>query len=252
MSTLLDTNNVNIFPTALRGIGSGLFTTENNLSSIIRTTTSNYSFVDNPKEGGPGTYNMTLVIHGYIFELTGVSLVENTPMYAMIKINSNGMLVNYSAGTTSLDLNGKCTCIEFSDTPPASTQLNRGEYSGEITDESGAKFNVYALQIFNGTNIVNTNKTSVSSLDTGNKAIGSESEPVYIAKDGTPKPCTNNTAKKLGTANVGSSNQPIYLNEGSAEAVGYKIIISEDQPANPSDQETAKVIWLKPMNLTNS
>ena len=40
MSTLLDTNNVNIFPTALRGIGSGLFTTENNLSSIIRTTTS--------------------------------------------------------------------------------------------------------------------------------------------------------------------------------------------------------------------
>lgn len=63
----------------------------------------------------------------------------------------------------------------------------------------------------------------------GTKQIGSASQPVYIASDGTITKCNtidnvNNavTASKLGSSTVGSTTQAIYLNSGVPTAIVNK------------------------------
>lgn len=67
----------------------------------------------------------------------------------------------------------------------------------------------------------------------GTKQIGSASQPIYIASDGTITKCNtidnvNNatnatTASKLGSSDVGSSTKPIYLAKGVATASNANI-----------------------------
>lgn len=236
----LSSENVQVFPAALRANSTSLYTTENNISNIVRMSTSKYSFVDLPKSGTAGTYNISLVIHGYMFNLLNVTLVSGTNKYAAIRVNSNGMLVNYSDGTTQLDSGGNATFIELFDTIDTSifsTEF-RGEYQGTINGNA-----VYALKLFDGTNIVNTDKVSVSSLDVSN--VGSTTTPVYFDDNGVPKPCTEVVAAKLGQNTVGTTNQPIWLNKGTPQAVDFKIVISD---TTPTTDITSNTIWLKPMN----
>lgn len=262
----LATDNVEVFPSALRQHGLGNYTTENNISNLIRMTTSNNSFVDEYKERG-SNYDLTIVIHGYTFKLTNVNPSNN---YACIRVDNNGMLVEYDNGGTELDMdvaNGHnitrtCKCIAFIASLDDNWVSNRGEYVKTVTDENTNNISAYyyALQFYDGKKIINTDKTSVSSLEGG--PFGSDTQPIYIDSSGAPQPCTKvaaKTSESLTTANVGSAMvvdsttgigsaiaEPVFIDSnGKPVSSNLKIIISKEEPSGVL--LTENLIWLKPM-----
>ena len=127
--------NVLMFPSALRKEQDSKFTSENNITGLIRSITDRESYIiklDN-------TQGVEFVIHGYYFNLTAKSLSNiGSNIYAGIRLDSSGRLVAYSNGSTTLD----------------SSSGFEGLYLG--TNPSTGS-NYYSLQLTSGTNPVADN-----------------------------------------------------------------------------------------------
>jgi len=90
-----------VFPSALRTLkAEGKFTSENNLTGIVRTITGKDSFYRVIRDGSEIT-GYILVIYGYCFQVNGDVLPENV-VYANVQLDSSGRLVAED-GTTLLD-----------------------------------------------------------------------------------------------------------------------------------------------------
>ena len=96
--------NVKMFPSALRRGFDSVFTSEDNITGIVRAVTDKDSYIIKLDNSTP----VKFVIHGYYFELTNRSIADFTgDKWAAIKLDSSNRLVRYSNGSTVLDENGE-------------------------------------------------------------------------------------------------------------------------------------------------
>jgi len=122
--------SVEMFPSALRKTNDSKFTSERNITGIIRAVTDNDSYIiklDN-------TQGIEFVVHGYYFNLSQKSLSElGNNCVASIRLDSSYRLVSYSNGSTTLDDNSGFNGLYLGSSPTTGP----GYYSLQLTDSSG-------------------------------------------------------------------------------------------------------------------
>jgi len=173
---LLSSEKVSVFPSAYRGdYSSGKFTSEKNLTSVLRSLSSSSTNLD--RGGFIVNYAngiLTLVISGYYFEANiGNTLRPN--MYAYINI-SGGYLFNVSSDNKNLDVGNNFTGLYIgegdSDRPTYFTNKLK------ITDDQGKLINTgYIDQLIDANG---------NWIDYGSISAGDSTTPVYF-DNGEPK-----------------------------------------------------------------
>lgn len=102
-NTYINSSSVNVFPTALRTrIGTGKFTSEENITGIIRAVANNSYIISYPSDENLYTGDWEFIIYGYYFGTSGVGLSTGNNIYAQIKLDNSGRLVAWD-GSVILD-----------------------------------------------------------------------------------------------------------------------------------------------------
>jgi len=122
--------NVKMFPAALRRGFDSVFTSEDNITGIVRAVTDKDSYIIKLDNTTP----VKFVIHGYYFELTNRSIADFTgDKWAAIKLDSSNRLVRYSNGSTVLDENGVFEGLEIVNSQPTNSDNSYKIYSLQLT-----------------------------------------------------------------------------------------------------------------------
>jgi len=154
----INSQNISVFPSSLRGLSTagsyadGKYTSEPNLTGIIRSVTDRESFIikwgDYP-EGSTG--GAELVIHGYYFKITGTLPTASGDLYANIRLDSAQRLISDASGSqvNALDDSNGFRGLSF-----------------DTSSKTGT--NVYSLQVFKNGQLVKENfcKINISSIYT--------------------------------------------------------------------------------------
>ena len=191
MANYIPSENVTVFPSSLRSASngdraSGKYTSEENLTGIIRTLANKDSFIINwgPKNT-PATNTAEIVINGYYFKLLDCTAVPTTGnVYAGIKLDSAKRLKSLVTGT-ELDKQGNFVGLGF--------------------DTSASSFD-YSLQILNNGTLVEANKHKFNA-DTIFLKSGSSIESLFngsvlkVSQGGT-----GNTSFPVGNALIGNGS----------------------------------------------
>lgn len=127
--------NVKMFPAALRRGFDSVFTSEDNITGIVRAVTDKDSYIIKLDSTTP----VKFVIHGYYFELTNRSIADFTgDKWAAIKLDSSNRLVRYSNGSTVLDENGEFEGLDIANSQPTNSNNSYKIYSLQLTDDGVA------------------------------------------------------------------------------------------------------------------
>ena len=122
--------NVKMFPAALRRGFDSVFTSEDNITGIVRAVTDKDSYIIKLDNSTP----VKFVIHGYYFELTNRSIADFTgDKWAAIKLDSSNRLVRYSNGSTVLDENGEFEGLDITNSQPTNSDNSYKIYSIQLT-----------------------------------------------------------------------------------------------------------------------
>ena len=116
-------SQVVVFPAALRtyvassDIKTGAkFTTENNISGIVRSVTDSESYLISPRAVSNSYDFLEFVIHGYYFKVDASDLILTGNLFAGIRLDASGRLINYDNDSPVLDDSTNFTGLEFSQT----------------------------------------------------------------------------------------------------------------------------------------
>lgn len=149
--------------------------------------------------------------------------------------------------------------IHSSGAPSTETLKNNNITESDvlIVDDNGT---LYVTYLVSGEPMVRPIKAVYNN---GGTAIGSTTQPVYVDASGQVQQCgtinkaanadnaTNadkaTIAEKLGTSNVGATNQLIYLNSGTP-AGGIKILAGTQEPSSLSSDIPNGSIYIKYSN----
>ena len=127
--------NVKMFPAALRRGFDSVFTSEDNITGIVRAVTDKDSYIIKLDNTTP----VKFVIHGYYFELTDKKITDFTgDKWAAIKLDSSNRLVRYSNGSTVLDENGVFEGLEIVNSQPTNSDNSYKIYSLQLTSDGVA------------------------------------------------------------------------------------------------------------------
>jgi hypothetical protein len=100
-------SNVEVFPSSLRTIGTSKLTTEKNLTSMVKSSTDNDSYIKAILEDG----TIQLVLNGYRFDISKAVdyLVSNFTdnIYATINIQADSDLLVATDGSLTLDVDSE-------------------------------------------------------------------------------------------------------------------------------------------------
>lgn len=100
-------SNVEVFPSSLRTIGTSKLTTEKNLTSIVKSSNDNNSYIKALLDDG----TLQLVLNGYRFDITKAVdyIISNFTgdVYATIKIQNDSDLLVATDGSLTLDVNSE-------------------------------------------------------------------------------------------------------------------------------------------------
>lgn len=154
--------NVKMFPAALRRGSDSVFTSEDNITGIVRAVTDKDSYIIKLDNTTP----VKFVIHGYYFELTDKNITNFTGNnWAAIKLDSSNRLVRYSNGSTVLDENGVFEGLEIVNSQPTN---------------SNNSYKIYSLQLTNGGVAVASNfsKLSPESIQVESNVNSGSNKPV--------------------------------------------------------------------------
>ena len=154
--------NVKMFPAALRRGFDSVFTSEDNITGIVRAVTDKDSYIIKLDNTTP----VKFVIHGYYFELTDKKITDFTgDKWAAIKLDSSNRLVRYSNGSTVLDENGEFEGLDIANSQPTN---------------SNNSYKIYSLQLTNGGVAVASNfsKLSPDSIIAENTVSQNSNKPV--------------------------------------------------------------------------
>ena len=214
--------------------------TEANLTNILKSLYHNNdcSFIINESFTAP----LKFVIYGYYFEISNISVLTPSNLWARIYIdNTTGVkqkLANTDGSKTSLDVNNQFCGVKFYNAAEKSSDSVTGftAYDLQITDSSGnivtnsklyfstiqlrnidgnllsQTFNTTSLTASTGsfTGTLNVKDITISGATTFASSAGSDTKFIYIDSDKHIKEST-------GTA--GSITTPIYLNNGTLTAI---------------------------------
>lgn len=151
----IDSGNIRLFPSAFRTgeYSSGKFTSEPNLTGILRSIADKDSFIISWGEPGDNGKTITeLVIYGYYFRIVNFAPFGsgNENLWAEIALDSSGRLVT-TEGFVTLDDNTIFKGLRISNGTRGSSPditykyLDLTDSNGNVKKESFAKFNLYAL-----------------------------------------------------------------------------------------------------------
>lgn len=133
--------NVKMFPAALRRGFDSVFTSEDNITGIVRAVTDKDSYIIKLDNTTP----VKFVIHGYYFELANHNISNFTgDKWAAIKLDSSNRLVRYSNGSTVLDENGAFEGLEIADSQPTNSDGSYKVYSLQLTSSGVAVANNFS------------------------------------------------------------------------------------------------------------
>lgn len=227
------------FPVTYRTqTAGGKYTSEVNITNLLKTFIKNKSFVASYDNG-----MLKVVINGYYFEYKISQLLEHQNLYLYIRV-INGYLVNIDDGSVNLDSDGKFKGLAYCDggtLPPVGSDIftlkvtdgegnliNTG-FIPTITDENGNWYDFSKLiNIF----IVDNNDVYIDphyikdiAVTFNNFTVGAAKKLVDNAGNGISK-------GKIGVT-VGSNieEQWIYFNNGIPKN-GNKITISNSTPGS--------------------
>ena len=231
------TAQVNVFPSAYRTEKpSGKFTSEQNITNLIKSLANKDSFVVDYVTVGK---ILKVVIDGYYFEIKDYDLpTGDLTLYIYVKDN---YLLSVS-GTTSLDASGNFVGISDSDPGipadylrklevlKAGKLVNKG-YISELIDGDGNWIDLSNIltNIFNFPstqyikNLIAQYATTLANSEDVLVNAGGESQPIYF-KDGLPKAIIKNIGTD-GTSGGGTANtfKPVYLSSGEIKAVSQTV-----------------------------
>lgn len=109
-------SNVEVFPSSLRTIGTSKLTTEKNLTSMIKSSTDNDSYIKAILEDG----TIQLVLNGYRFNISKAVdyLISNftDDIYATINIQADSDLLVATDGSLTLDVDSEFRGLSLVDT----------------------------------------------------------------------------------------------------------------------------------------
>ncbi len=251
-------NQVVVFPAALRtyvlptDVKTGAkFTTENNISGIVRSVTDSESYLINPRAVSNNYDFLEFVIHGYYFKVDASDLTLTGDLFAGIRLDASGRLINFNDDSPVLDSNNNFTGLEFLSTnnfPEDAYYLQLFKNSQPCLDKL-VKIDATSLGYSNGSESVSVSD-KLDELDTNVDTIESRFNNGVLkpVNGGTGSNASNKTSpaniwvnyavnaqKLVGTdANntpysVGGANQITYFNDGVPTA-GMHILSGTANP----------------------
>ncbi|MBQ3422378.1 MAG: hypothetical protein IJH34_12090, partial [Romboutsia sp.] len=251
-------SQVVVFPAALRtyvassDIKTGAkFTTENNISGIVRSVTDSESYLISPRAVSNSYDFLEFVIHGYYFKVDASDLILTGNLFAGIRLDASGRLINYDNDSPVLDDSTNFTGLEFSQTDnfPGDAYYLQLFKNGQPCIDSLVKIDATSLGYSNGSESVSV-FDKLDELDTNVDTIeGRFNNGVLKVSNGGTGSSTSSKAspaniwvnyakyaqKLVGTdANntpysVGGPNQVTYFNDGIPTA-GMHILSGTTNP----------------------
>lgn len=268
----IPSDKVTVFPSSLRSAqngdrASGKYTSEENLTGMIRTLANKDSFIiswpdDNDFESHPAEF----VINGYYFKVTSAPQLTNN-LFAGIKLDNAKRLSSLDGNETQLDPGSDFIGLGFQDSISGfdySLQILEG---GNVVTKNFHKFNADTIflnagegssleEMFSG-NILSVEHggTGIGSLTSGNALIGNGTSSVAF------RPIRNNPSATAATSSNYLITENTLLNatakiNGTEQKsdINIHVPITEGNPGTiPVAQggNTAP-IWTAPGTVGNS
>lgn len=236
-------NQVVVFPAALRTYVSSSdvktgakFTTENNISGILRSVTDNDSYLIQPRVAADSYPTLEFVLHGYYFKVDTTDITISNNLWAGIKLDASGRLVALN-GSPELDADENFMGLEFKDSAtfnPAASYTLQLFKDGSPCIESLVKINSDSLG-YDGGNI----KDNLDALNDSNDTLNNRFDSNGILKTENGGTGKNNPDSDSNAANiwvkyavnaqklignndipytVGAENQIVYFDGGIPKA----------------------------------
>lgn len=267
----IPSEKVTVFPSSLRSAqngdrASGKYTSEENLTGMIRTLANKDSFIiswpDNISESNPAEF----VINGYYFKITDTPQLTNT-LFAGIKLDNAKRLSSLDGNETQLDPGSNFIGLGFQDSNSGFDYYLQILDGGNVVTKNFHKFNADTIflnegegssleEMFSG-NILSVEHggTGVGSLTAGNALIGNGTSPLgfreILNKSGAD---TVTTSNKLVTENT------LYYSTATINGSGQSRGINLCVPVTKGSSGTIPVaqggdsapIWTAPGIVGNS
>lgn len=217
MGNYLESTNVRMYPSSRRTDDlNAMLNSEQNITSISNRITSHESYIIGYSESG-GTYNFELCIHGYYFDITGIT-PPNTgdKVYATIKLVSTEIdgtdfieLAPYEGnGVGNLDINGEFKGLYISS--DGSSSSNDDYYSLLILKKDSNVWNVPSTSMLR----INSKFIGITDSENNKRPLN-----IYIAdehkklQDNIDTKASLDYVKTLNTDNA-EDTEYLYVDDG--------------------------------------
>ena len=198
----INSSALEVFPSALRSQSyKGRFTSETNLTGIVRSVTDKEKYVISWE---PGDYK--IVINGYYFTFSTLPDSLGNTIYAHIRTDSSNRLVSYNTGSTSLDDSSGFLGLLLDGNPTTTP-------STQNTDL------LYHLHILNNGVVVNREKINASSISAETTYDPTSTAP--ISGQGVAD------ALDLSSVTIGSGDSIVIVDSSDSDTL-HKSSISFD------------------------
>ena len=233
------TKDSSVFPSTYRIVDNGgKYTSERNLTNILKAISSSDSFVVG-YENVDGVNILKFVINGYYFEIKNITLQSN--LYVGITVK-NDYLVSSIDESPDLDVDSKFTgCYyDFGTAPTGCLQITNaaGElinlgYISPLTDADGNWIDISNL-VFTDNGKIDASSIDFSTLVKWTEALnlmaggalalykenGSGNYVTIGAGSGTKLIYFANGVPVESNSSIGGTDTPVYLNSGTITKIG--------------------------------